>query len=449
MSIHLSRAQLLMQQHRFELAEEQLRLALSEGTDTATAHALLALCLSERNKFAEAATEAQQAIHDAPDEALGFHALATIQWKRNQLADAKTTISEAIRLEPWNSHHFHVLAGIESNRYRWSESLAAAEQGLACDPDDIGCNNLRAIALVNLGRKEEAGQSIQATLSKNPEDAVTHANQGWTMLHQRQPLDAMKHFREALRLQPDLEWARLGIVEAMKARFFVYRWLLSFFLWMTHFPPNVRLGLILGLVFGQNLLANLIQMVPILAPLALPLTIGYVLFVWMTWTASSLFNLVLRLDPFGRLVLNSTERLESNLVGLCLLSCIVVIATSSLLIDWVIVDRVWAAGMLFLGLMLPVIATFRQPDGRKKWFAAYTVGVTVCVLMATYQSFNVCFRVEALLREQNMNHAQVAELEAVKASAAQWFKYSVWGIVVSTWISASLSLSPGRTVIKV
>ena len=39
MSIHLSRAQLLMQQHRFELAEEQLRLALSEGTETATVHA--------------------------------------------------------------------------------------------------------------------------------------------------------------------------------------------------------------------------------------------------------------------------------------------------------------------------------------------------------------------------------------------------------------------------
>ena len=448
MSIHLSRAQLLMQQHRFELAEEQLRLALAEGTETATAHALLALCLSERNKFDEATTEAQQAIHDAPDEALGFHALATIQWKRNQLTDAQKTISEAIRLEPWNAHHFHVLSGIESNRYRWSESLAAAEQGLACDPDDIGCNNLRAIALVNLGRKAEAGQSIDATLSKNPEDAVTHANQGWTLLHQRQPLDAMKHFREALRLQPDLEWARLGIVEAMKARFFVYRWLLSFFLWMTRFPPNVRLGLILGLLFGRALLANLIQMIPILAPLALPLTIGYVLFVWMAWTASSLFNLVLRLDSFGRLVLNATERLESTLVGICLLLFFAV-GMTSLFFDRSTATRSWETGMLYLGLMLPLIATFRQPAGRKAWFIAYTLGVAVCVLMATYQSLSLCSQISALSGEPNVTDARFGELKAISNSASQWFEYSMWGIVLSTWINAGLSLKPERVELKV
>ncbi len=443
MSINLSRAQLLMQQHRFELAEEQLRLALAHGTETATAHALLALCLSERGKFDEATTEAQQAIHEAPDEALGFHALATIQWKRNQLSEAQATISEAIRLEPWNSQHFHVLSGIEGNRYRWNESLAAAEQGLACDPDDIGCNNLRAIALVNLGRKEEAGQSIDATLSKNPEDAVTHANQGWTLLHQRQPLDAMKHFREALRLEPDLEWARVGIIEAMKARFFVYRWLLSFFLWMTRFPPNVRVGLMLGLLFGRSLLANLIQMVPILAPLALPLTVGYVLFVWMTWTASSLFNLVLRLDSFGRLVLNAKERLESTLVGICLVSCFVV-GMTSLFFDRRLASEPWLLGMLYLGLMLPVIATFQQPVGRRKWVAAYAAGVTICVLIATYQSLNYCHQMTLLFRGPELVESRPAELKATFDSAVKWFEYSAWGIALSTWIGVGLGMSPVR-----
>ena len=35
-------------------------------------------------------------------------------------------------------------------------------------------------------------ETIDATLSQNPEDAVTHANQGWVLLHQQQPLQAMK-----------------------------------------------------------------------------------------------------------------------------------------------------------------------------------------------------------------------------------------------------------------
>lgn len=39
------------------------------------------------------------------------------------------------------------------------------------------------IALVNLGRNQEAGAAIQTNLAKDPENAATHANQGWALLH--------------------------------------------------------------------------------------------------------------------------------------------------------------------------------------------------------------------------------------------------------------------------
>lgn len=443
MNKYLNRARLLMQQQRFELAEEQLRLALMEGTDASTAHALLALCLLERKDFDGATHEAQQSIHEAPDEALGFFALASIQQRRRRFDEARTTIGEAIRLEPWNSMHFHVLSGIEAETYRWTESLAAAEQGLACDPEDIGCNNLRAIALVNLGRKDEAGQSIEATLSRNPDDAVTHANQGWTLLHQRQPLEAMKHFREALRLEPNLEWARLGIIEAMKARFFVYRWLLTFFLWMSRFSPNVQLGLMLGLVFGRSLLSSLLQMVPVLQPLATPLTVGYVLFVWMTWTASSLFNLVLRLDAFGRLVLNATERLESTLAGLCLLVCLL-IGSTGFFVERGLMFLPWQAGLLYLGLMIPLIAAIRQPPVQRRLFGTYAVGVAAVVMVATYHTLNLCFQLNAIANLSDLTAAMNAQLNLLGETAVTWTQYSVYGIVLSTWIGAGLSIAPIR-----
>ena len=253
----------------------------------------------------------------------------------------------------------------------------------------------------------------------------------------------MKHFREALRLEPNLEWARVGIIEAMKARFFLYRWLLSWFLWLLRFPPNVRFGLMLGLVFGRSLLANLIQMVPILAPLALPLTIGYMLFVWMTWTASSLFNLVLRLDSFGRLVLNPTERRESTLVGICLVLGIVV-GLTSFSFDPRLASQPLLVGTLYLGLMLPLIATFQQPAGRKTWFAVYTAGVAACILMTTYLALNYCYQVTSLSTEPKLNEARLCELKSLFDSSAQWFGYSAWGIVLSTWIGAGLNLNPVR-----
>ncbi|TXI10155.1 MAG: tetratricopeptide repeat protein [Rhizobium sp.] len=443
MNIHLGRAELLLRQQRYELAEEQLRLALAEGTETAKAHALLALCLLERDRFEEATQEAEQAIHDAPDEALGFYALASVQWKRNRLKEAESSIREAIRLEPWDADYFCVLAGIEGDRYQWHEALESAEQGLACDPDHVGCNNLRAIALVNLGRKGEAGQSIEATLAKNPEDAVSHANQGWTLLHQQQPREAMTHFREALRLEPNLEWARLGIIEAMKARFFVYRWLLTFFLWLSRFSPQVQMALMVGLVFGRGVLANLLRGIPALEPLAVPLSVAYMLFVWMTWTASALFNLVLRLDPFGRLVLNSKERLESTLVGLCLVLCLLIEATVFVFPSQLsfVPGR---TGLLYLGLMLPLIATFRQGGKRQKLFAAYSSGVAVCIVVTTYLSLSFCWQVSTLDVPLDQAPEKVAALKSLATASLQWFDYSVWGIVISTWIGAGLSLSPVR-----
>jgi hypothetical protein len=206
------------------------------------------------------------------------------------------------------------------------------------------------------------------------------------------------------------------------------------------------------------------EMVPVLEPFSLPISIAYVLFVWMTWTASALFNLVLRLDSFGRLVLNPSERLESTLVGACLVLGILC-GSSALFIDRSLAFIPCRAGLLYLGLMLPLSATFRQPEGRRKWFAAYTVGVTLCVVIATYQSFSFCSlatspgpqltvvrigKVKAddaeLVQDaqQKMNAARTAELKALGKSTVQWVNYSIWGIVISTWIGAGSSVLPSR-----
>jgi tetratricopeptide (TPR) repeat protein len=303
MNINIERAQILMEQSRFELAEEQLRLALAQDSSDSRAHALLALCLSNRDQFDDATAEAEQAIHISPDHALGFYALSAVMHKRNRLKEAHKAIDEAIRIEPWNSSHFALLAAIEIDRSRWNDALDAADRGLEFDPEDVQCTNLRAIALVKLGRRDEAGQTIDAALAKAPDNATTHANQGWALLHQREPTKAAEHFREALRLDPTMEWARHGILEAMKARNPVYRMMLAFFLWMGRFSPKVQLALVLGLVFGNRIVHSILEAVPVLSPLATPFTIAYILFVWMCWTSSALFNLMLCLDRFGRLVL--------------------------------------------------------------------------------------------------------------------------------------------------
>jgi hypothetical protein len=104
----------------------------------------------------------------------------------------------------------------------------------------------------------------------------------------------------------------------------------------------------------------------------------------------------------------------------------------------------WKFGLLYLGLMLPLIATFHQTDGRQKMFAAYTVGVALCIAVATIQCFNFCAEATPLWDLEQVPAAKFAELKALQGSAGQWFEYSLWGIVLSTWLGAGLSVTPVR-----
>lgn len=372
MNPHLERGLLLFQQSRHELAENELRQALAADPHDAWAHALLGLCLAEREKFDEAATEARQAIHLAPDLPFAHYAHARVLYDRNRHAEALTAIREAIRLDATDADYFALLASIHFDDKRWPDALQAAEQGLQLDPEHVGCTNLRAMAMVKLGRKAEAGATIDAALAKNPDNAVTHANQGWTLLERGDPKKALEHFREALRLDPTNDWARHGIVEALKARNIIYAVMLKYFLWMSKLSSQTQWAIILGGYFGNRLLGGMARSNPELAPWVLPLRVLYLTFVVLTWTAYPMFNLMLRLNRFGRLALTPEQTVESNWVGasffLALISLGGCVAFGF--------DSPWVVSLAVFGLMLmPLSGLFRCSAGwpRKTMIAAVAV----------------------------------------------------------------------------
>jgi len=354
----LQRAQMLLSQGRTEMAETELRQVLVTDPNDAFAHTLLAACLLDQKQYDEATEEAGQAIHLSPDEAFAHYMMGQVMYHRNRFDEAQQAAESAIALDPYDPDYFALMAAIAMERYQWQEALDAAEQGLDAEPDHVRCVNLRAMALTKLGRGREAEQSMDVALQNAPENAYSHANKGWTHLHQGRPKDAMVHFREALRLEPDLEFARAGIVEAMKARNPIYRWLLAFFLWLSSFSPRVQMLLVLGVVFGQRVLASVAESVPALQPLLPLIVFGYLGFVWMTWCGPMLFNLILRFDRFGRLVLSDKERLQSSIVGVYLLVAL----------GWVVAAIVSAEptmaimGFPFALALIPLNGTFAASD---------------------------------------------------------------------------------------
>lgn len=321
-NVAAQRAMILQQQRRYGDAEQQWRQALVADPHDAFAHAMLALCLAEREAWPEAAFEAQQAIGLQPDSPTGHYAFAHIQYRRDRFDEAEAAIRQAIQIDPYDADHFSLLAAIRFEQRRWPGALEAAEEGLKLDPEHVQLNNLRAMALVKLGRRAEAGATIGAALSRNPDSAVTHANQGWALLHGGDHKKALEHFREALRLDPESEWAKAGVVEALKASFFLYRWLLQFMLWMARLSSGAQWGIIIGAWMGNQVIRNIVRTNPELGPVLWPVLIAYFVFVVLTWIAAPLFNLLLRLHPVGKYALSDEQRVAANWVGVLLFVCV-------------------------------------------------------------------------------------------------------------------------------
>jgi tetratricopeptide (TPR) repeat protein len=409
----LERSTLLLEQSRFDLAEKELRRQLTEDHQDALAHSLLAFCLLKQGRLPEAEREARESVSLAPDEPFSHFHLGQVLDHRERLDQAAAAFQEAIRLDPEEADYPAALASIRVQQRRWDEALAATDQGLQLEPDHDGCINLRALILTQTGKTDEAHSTLDDALARDPDNAFTHANRGWTLLRESRPAPAIEHFREALRLDPSMEYARIGIVEAMKARNPIYRPILRFFLWMGSLQGRSQMWLILGLFFGVRLLRGVAKAQPALAPVIYVVIALYLVFVLLTWVADPLFNLLLRLDRFGRLALSREQVQSSNwfggVLGLALVALAAGLATGS--------ETLLLVALGAGALILPVTATFRCRPGWPRWtMAGYTALIVLLMSVALY-----------------------------RGAVAGFIGFALIGSVLSTWIGSGLSLARNRS----
>ncbi len=315
---HLLRAQMLLQTGRAAEALQMLQPALAESPEDPEAHRLLALGHLMLEQYPPAEEAARRAVGLAPDAPQMHDALARVLLYRNRNQEAEASARETLRLDPEDPDSHELNAIVAMRRERWKEALAFAEQGLEVDPEHQGCLNLRSRALVLLGRTAEAGPALDVALAQDPDDAHSHAARGWELLHARDPKQAREHFREALRLDPGSEWARTGMVEAIKARNPFYALLLRYGLWMISLSPRVRGAVIIGAFVLIQFAAKIQRAQPELGPYLDPLIWFYFAFVLTSWLGSPLFDLFLMASPYGRSTLRRGERWSASLLGVLL-----------------------------------------------------------------------------------------------------------------------------------
>ncbi len=383
-------ATMFLDQGRYDLAEKQLRLALADDPGNAAAHAYLALCLSEREAHTEATEEARQAIGLMPEDSYMHFALACVLMRRGMTREAIEAAWEAVGLDPEESRNWGVLAQALAIEKKYKEALSAADRGLEISPDDSTCLNVRAQALAGMGRSKDAAHTIDGALQKNPDNPFTHANMGWTLLQRggkANAAQALEHFREALRLDPTLDFARAGLVEAMKARYLVYRVMLTYFLFMARIPSRVQWMIILGGVVGHNILRSIASSNPAIAPYVLPITFAYLGFVVLTWLTVPLFNLVLSLNRFGRASLRRHQLWWAWGLGAWIGVCL------ALLAGWLITDSPYfGTPALFAALLIvPIAMASLATAGPPRW-----IMITYLVAMAAMMFLSIPMAVAGL-----------------------------------------------------
>lgn len=416
------RALVLLDRHRHAEAAAELRRVLADDPQDAVAHAILATALARGGTLDEATREAETAVGLAPDLAFAHHTLASVLAERNRHEAAARAVEEAVRLDPKAVDTHVLLAAIRHAQGRYAEAVAAADRALALEPAHAGALNVRSMALVQLGRRDEAHAGLDAALARDPEDPLSHATRGWALLDQGERERALEHFREALRLDPGQEWARRGIVEALKARHALYGLMLRYFLWMGKLTGRTQLGIWIGGWLLVRALRGVARENPALAPVIWPLLGLYLLFLFLTWTADPLFTLLLRLDRFGRHALLPEQVRASTWVG-ATLAAAAVAAAAGLLTGSV---AALALAVFALLLVVPLSATFQCDPGWPRWvMGGYTsllaAGAAIVVAVAALTS-------------------RPALPTALGGGLAL-----LLGVVVSTWLGAWLTrVRPGR-----
>ena len=310
----LSHGILLQEQGKMEEAEACFRSVLAQEPENDFVYNRLALCLlDQEGKKTLALDSIGEAIRIQPEYSF-HHAIKSLILASLRRGKEGLEASEvAIALDPEDSFSLATKANAYCAMDRWAEGEKWSRRALAADSDNSMAANLLTHTLRMQGKSDLNAIAVDQMLAANPESDIAHINAGWTALQRGDHRKAEEHFREALRLDPDCDHAREGLVESFRARSPLYRAYLSYCFFMQRFTGGKQWMIIIGIYLVYRFASKALQKVS-------PLLAGGLTFLWLAlvmwvWLAPGIGNLLILLDRNARLALRSSERAQGIAIG--------------------------------------------------------------------------------------------------------------------------------------
>jgi tetratricopeptide (TPR) repeat protein len=321
---YLERARLLISQSRPKDAESYARKSIEEDGESPEAFHILTQANIQLDQSKEAVTAAGEGLRLDPDSYLSHFMMGWALLANRDLKKAELHFLQAREIYPDDADVYGFLAIIQNRKSNWDNGLKMAEHGLSLDSENITCVNARAQALLHTKRGEEARDTLESALGRAPENASLHFNRGYTQLEKGDFDGAIQSFGEVLRLDPEFEEAKAGLVEALKGRYKIYALFLKYTFFMARLSSGKRYGVFIGGYIVQRFASQSLYSAgyPLLGGLVVGLYLCLILF---TWGASSFFNALLFLHPIGRHALDAREKRIAIAVNINLLAGILII----------------------------------------------------------------------------------------------------------------------------
>lgn len=308
--VHVS---MLFNQGRYADAEAALENYLAHEPDSAMALQLIAVALHHQDREEEAMRAILMALRSDPDNVRALSWKARIHLALRQKPEAAAAAQQAISLDPHESFNWVTKALIHADQREWMNAETAARTALDIDPDDEAAHHVLSQALLYQGRSQENEANIASRLAVDPNNPIAHCNSGFASLRARDHKKASMHFAEALRIDPECQMARDGLIDSFRARSVVYRNYLAFSMRMAGYSEKYGTGLAIGIYVAYRILRGALESID--KRLSTALLFLYLTFVFWTYVARGLSTFFLLADPFARMALRTREKWEAVVVG--------------------------------------------------------------------------------------------------------------------------------------
>ncbi len=310
----LSHGLLLQDQGRLEEAEACFYSVLAREPDNDFVYGRLALCqMSQPGKKRRALETVGEAIRLRADEPFYFSVKAIILGELHRGRESLEAAETAVRLNPEDTFALSAKANAYCAMDRWAEAEEWSRRALALDGDNAMAANILAHTLRLQGKREDNAEAVARLLAADPEDSFAHVNAGWSALQAKDQARAEGHFREALRLDPESDMAREGLLESFRARSWFYRAYLSYCFFMQRHTEGKQWLIFLGAFAVYQVSRKYLATInPVYSGALVAVWLGLVLWVWL---APGIGNFLILLDRSARLALKPAERHQGIAVG--------------------------------------------------------------------------------------------------------------------------------------